>query len=107
MLFTNALAMLTIHGEIRRLGHTRQPSDVPHNDRADLTELAALSAETSIASSMTHLQTGSLRRQRHQRHLAGFAKRVMLTPSMWIIKRSPRRSLLLGDRRPSICTRAS
>jgi hypothetical protein len=28
MLFTNALAMLTIRGEIRRLEHTRQPSDV-------------------------------------------------------------------------------
>jgi len=28
MLFRNALAMLTIRGEIRRLGHTRRPSDV-------------------------------------------------------------------------------
>ena len=28
MLFTNALAMLTIRGEIRRLGHTRRPDDV-------------------------------------------------------------------------------
>jgi hypothetical protein len=28
MLFTNALAMLTIRGEIRRLGHTRQQGDV-------------------------------------------------------------------------------
>jgi hypothetical protein len=28
MLFRNALAMLTIRGEIRRLEHTRQPSDV-------------------------------------------------------------------------------
>jgi hypothetical protein len=28
MLFRNALAMLTIRGEIRRLEHTQQPSDV-------------------------------------------------------------------------------
>ena len=28
MLFTNALAMLTIHGQIRRLEYTRQPDDV-------------------------------------------------------------------------------
>ena len=28
MLFRNALAMLTIRGEIRHLEHTRQPSDV-------------------------------------------------------------------------------
>jgi hypothetical protein len=46
MLFTNALAMLTIRGEIRRLGHTRQPSDV----RRTTTEMTCHPACDSIAS---------------------------------------------------------
>jgi len=45
MLFTNALAMLTIRGEIRRLGHTRQPSDV----RRTTTEMICRPACGSIA----------------------------------------------------------
>jgi len=45
MLFTNALAMLTIRGEIRRLGHTRQPSDV----RRTTTEMIFHPACDSIA----------------------------------------------------------
>ncbi len=45
MLFRNALAMLTIRGEIRRLGHTRQPSDV----RRTTTEMIFHPACDSIA----------------------------------------------------------
>ncbi len=45
MLFTNALAMLTIRGGIRRLGHTRRPSDV----RRTTTEMICHPARDSIA----------------------------------------------------------
>ena len=37
MLFTNALAMLNICGEISRLGYTRQPDDVRRTTDALLT----------------------------------------------------------------------
>ena len=45
MLFRNALAMLTIRGEIRCLGHTRQRCDV----RRTTTEMMYHSACDSIA----------------------------------------------------------
>jgi len=45
MLFRNALAMLTIRGEIRRLEHTRQPSDV----RRTTTGMMCHRARVSIA----------------------------------------------------------
>jgi hypothetical protein len=45
MLFRNALAMLMIRGEIRRLGHTRQPGDV----RRTTTEITGHPVCDSIA----------------------------------------------------------